>query len=180
MEFIKTISWGEVIVGAGTLFLAIATVAITAWQIKEARRVWEREVDREYKRKLLDELEGWIQRVMRALNKGWHEARKWANGFSEEGYLAQKGELLQELLGLSEAGFYIREKGTKPFEGYGLKEKFQKVTDKYGDCTDMLHDILGPPYKRDGDDELHCEVELLNMLNDLYRYVIGIRGKEKL
>lgn len=180
MEFIKTISLGEAIVGIGTIILAIVTVIITAWHIREDRRRWQRDVDRQYKRKLLDELESWIQSVIIALNKGWFCAKRWSKDFEEQDYFDENAELLEELLNLSSPGFFLSQKGRNPFEQYELKEKFEKLMDKYSDCTDMLHDLVGPPSEIGGDEELDREIELLNMATEFYRYLIEIREKEKI
>lgn len=180
MAFVETISLGEVIVGGGTLILAVVTVIITRWQVIEGRRVWEREVDREYKRKLLDELERWLQRIITALNEEGYCAKTWFKRGEEE-YFEGKAELLEKLLHLSDPAFFLREKGRKPFERYELAERFDKLRDKYGDCTDMLHDIVerkseSVEEEKEGD----CEIELLNMVTEFSKYIIGIRGKEKI
>jgi len=179
MEFVETISLGELIVGAGTLILAVVTVIITAWQIKEARRVWHREVDRDYKRKLLDEFESWLQSVIRVLNEEAYCAKRWSKG-SVEDYLNAKAELLEKLLHLSDPAFVLSEKARRPFEQYELKEKFDKLRDKYGDCTDMLHGIVERSTETKEEEEASCEIELLNMASDFSKYIIGIREEQKI
>jgi len=179
MEFIETISLGEAIVGAGTLILAIVTVSITAWQIKEARRVWQREVNRDYKRKLLDEFESWLQNVIGAMNEDAYCAKKWFKG-DEERYFDEKAELLEKLLHLSDPAFFISKKAGRPFQQYGLKGRFEGLRDKCGNCTDMLHDIVENKPGVVGEELANCEIELLNMLNQFYEYVVEIREKEKI
>lgn len=181
MEFIKTISLGEAIVGIGTIILAIVTVIITAWHIKEDRRRWQRDVDRQYKRKLLDELESWLQNAIRALNEDPYCAKKWLKFAGEEDYFEAKAELVEKLLHLSQGAVFLGEKGRKPFEQHKFKEKFEKLMDKYGDCTDMLHDIVNRQSKiEEGEEEADCEIELLNMVTKFFEYIIEIREKEKI
>ena len=179
MAFVETISLGEVVVGAGTLILAVVTVVITGWQIREARRLWKRGVDREYKRKLLDEFEGWLQSVIRALNEDPYRARNWARG-DEEDYFNEKAKLLEKLLHLSDPAFYLSKKIERPFQEYDLAERFEKLRDKYGDCTDMLHDIVANKPDGVGGEVGNCEIGLLNMVNESYKYIIEIREKEKI
>jgi hypothetical protein len=179
MQFIETISLGEAIVGGGTLILAIVTVGITAWQIREARRVWRRGVDRDYKRKILDEMERWLQSMTRALNEDAYSTKQWLEG-DVNIYLDEKAKLLEKLMVLSDEAFFISKKAKRPFEEYDVEGRFNKVRNEHGNYTDMLHDMVENRPDGVGNELANCEIELMNMINEFYKYLLGIRDKEKI
>jgi hypothetical protein len=181
MTFINTISLGEAIVGGGTLILAFIAFIVTAWQIKEARRSRNREIDRQYKHELLDKFETWIREVIRVLNQETYSAKKWFKKLKTQEYFEGKAELLDKLLHLSDTVWYFGSEGHKPFEKYKFNEKFDKLFDKYHDCTDMLHDVVDPKSKEEEwNKESDCEFELLNKANDFVKLLIEIRVNEKI
>ncbi len=179
MEFVNSITIGEAVVGLGTILLAATTAFLVYIPIREARRVRNSEVGRLFKARLLNEFENWIQEVIKALNKAPYGVKKWF-GFKAKDYFHEKSELLEILLHLSDTAFFFRQKG-KPFKTYRFEEQFETLFNKYHDCTDKLHDVVDPKSsEKEQNEEADCELELLNMANDFYKFINEIREKEKL
>jgi hypothetical protein len=181
VELLKTISIGEIIVGAGTLLLAFITFIVTAWQIRESRRTRSEEIARTYKRELLKEVENWVQEVVKALNKDAYDAKHWYQHGKEQDYFDAKAKLLDKLLNLSDRGWFLGQKGSISLEQYGFEKEFDELFENYGACTDELHEVVNPKSTiKEQDEELDSENELLNKVNDFHKLIVEIKGKEQI
>jgi len=183
MEFIGTISLGEVLVAVGTLALAIVTVVIAVSRAKEDRERWRRDIQLRYKREILDGLQGWLEAVAKAMKEDWSRYGKWSEDPERKGYLKSKTELAARLVVLLDGAVVFRVKGAKVFEAYGFEEAFKKVREKYAEYLDILHGMVFGEREigeKEIDEEVACQVELSNANLDFSKYVIGIREMEEL
>ena len=177
MEFINSISLGELIVGVGTILLAVITGSITIVSILEAKRIRKEDIERAYKLRLLDNIQNWLTQINDTIDEKIFDTKTWK--YAEEYYRVDN--LIKKLLHLSSLEIYDRIQAEKMFQKYQFKQKAEKYRDSFGKFTDKLHDGVEPGLKKSFEkDYADYETDFINETVEFGKFISQIRVDEKL
>ncbi len=173
MGIVYTMSIGEVLVGFGTILLAI----IAFWSIMATRRDRKREAERTYKLRLLDNIQNWLKQIYETIDEKVYDPKTWVS--SKEYFKVDN--VLKQLLHLHGMAIFDRSQASQIFKKYQFEQKAGEYSDSFGKFTDKLHDGVEPKLRDNfTEDYAYYETEFLNQTAEFTKYIINIRIKEKL